>query len=124
MALFCAGTVVFLLVRDLALPEVRNTEVWLGLELRGAAARATAPLHWALYGGAAWAFWRERPWIWPAAIGYSALVAVSHLVWNLTSPRGGGLGDGLWQLGLFLVPTALLGLLARGAARDRTDGPA
>ena len=48
------ATVVFLAVRDLFVPHVRDVEVWFGFELRGAAARLTAPLHWAIFAFGAW----------------------------------------------------------------------
>lgn len=108
LALFCGATVVFLVGRDLTIPAVRDTEVWLGFELRGAAARWTAPLHWALYAAAAWAFATRRPWIWPAASLYAAAIALSHGVWNLTSPKGGGVVDALWQTALFAMPAVAL----------------
>ncbi len=107
-AAFCAGTVVFLVLRDLFLPQVRDVEVWLGFELRGWAARATAPLHWGVFALGAWGFWRCRPWIWPWAAVYGFYVAVSHLVWNLTSASGGGAGAGVVQLLLFSIPAAAL----------------
>ena len=53
--------------------QVAEVEVWLGIEVQGAWARWTAPLHWALFGGAAVAFWRSWNPIWPLAIGYSAV---------------------------------------------------
>ena len=108
MAIFCAVTLLFLVYRDLALPEVARVEVWLGIEVHGVWARWSAPLHWAIFAGAALAFWRAWRPIWPLAIGYSAYVAASHLIWNLTSPAGGGLLAGLLQTLLFLVPTATL----------------
>lgn len=108
MAIFCLATVIFLACRDLMLPDVRDTEVWLGIEVHGAVARLTAPLHWALYGFGAWAFWTRQPWIWPTATGYAVYVSLSHLIWNLTSPRGGGLFDGLWQLAFFLLAALLI----------------
>jgi len=108
LAAFCAATVVFLAVRDLTIPAVRDTDVCLGFEVHGWVARLTAPLHWALYALGAWGYWRCRPWVWPWASVYAFHVAVSHLVWNLTSPAGGGWTAGLWQLALFSVPAAAL----------------
>lgn len=108
MAVFCAATVAFLVVRDLFVPHVRDTEVWLGFELHGPAAWLTAPLHWAVFALGAWGFWRCRPWVWPWASVYALVIAVSHLVWNLTSPMGGGLSAGLLQLALFSVPAVAL----------------
>ena len=99
----CLLTVLFLVVRDLTLPHVRDVEVWFGLEVYGKWARWTAPVHWLWFGVAAYAFGRDRPWPWRVAPGYLVYIAVSHLVWNCTSPSGGGIGDGLVQLGAFLV---------------------
>src|SRR5262245_30360523 len=81
LALFCAATVVFLAARDLFVPEARDVEVWFGIELHGAAARLTAPLHWAIFALGAWASWRARPWFARAALGYAIYVAISHLIW-------------------------------------------
>jgi len=116
MAFFCAGTVVFLLVRDLMWPEVRDVEVWLGFELRGRWAQVSAPLHWGLFAFAAWAFYRGRPWIWTPAVAYALVIALSHLIWNLTSERGAGWLAGLLQLGLFSIPALLIhAIRPRGA---------
>jgi hypothetical protein len=107
LALFCAATVVFLAARDLLLPEIRDVEVWLGFEVRGAAARASAPLHWAIFAAGAWAFWRGLPWVWTAAAAYVFYVALSHLVWSEASPNGRG-----WPMGLLQATgISLLGLV-------------
>lgn len=108
LALFCAGTLLFLAARDLFVPHVRDTEVWLGFEVHGRAARLTAPLHWAVFAAGAWGYWHVRPWIWPWASVYAFVIAGSHLIWNLTSPSGGGLAAGLWQLALFSIPALAL----------------
>lgn len=108
LAVFCAGTVVFLVTRDLMLPRVQAVEVWLGIEVHGFWARATAPLHWALFAVGAWAFARGRAWIWPASSLYAVYVGISHLIWNLQSPNGGGLVHGVWQLLLFTGVGAVL----------------
>jgi len=113
LALFCALTVVFLAWRDLFVPHVRDVEVWLGFELHGAAARLTAPLHWAIFAVAAWGFWRAKPWIVPAAAGYVFYVAFSHVVWSEASPSGRGWPMGLLQAAGF----SLLGVLLLRAGR-------
>lgn len=119
LSLFCAATVVFLVVRDLWIPEVRDVEVWFGFELRGEAARATAPLHWAIFAVGAWAFATRRSWILPAAASYAFYVALSHGVWNVTSPSGHGALSGLAQTLAFSVPGfALLWLHRRRALRS------
>jgi hypothetical protein len=109
LAALCAVTVVFLAVRDLWLPEVRDVEVWLGFELHGPAAQLTAPLHWALFAFGAFAFWRGTPWIWKAAAAYVFYVALSHLIWSEVSPNGRGWPAGLAQAaGISLIGWLLL----------------
>jgi hypothetical protein len=112
LAAFCAFSVVFLAWRDLFVPEVRDVEVWLGFEVRGPAALASAPLHWAIFAAGAWAFWRGKPWIWPAAAGYVLVIALSHLVWSEASPHGNG-----WRMGL--LQAAGFALVALGLLRLR-----
>jgi hypothetical protein len=103
-AVFCAATVLFLVPRDLFFAATRDVEVWLGFEVRGAAALWTAPLHWALFAAGAWAFWTARPWVPAWAAGYAFYVAVSHLVWSEASPHGRGWPTGLAQALLLSLP--------------------
>lgn len=108
LAVFCAVAALFLAARDIFVPEVRDVEVWFGVELRGVAAIATAPLHWALFAWAAWAYWNSKSWVWPWAAVYAFAIAASHGIWNLTSPAGGGGFAAAWQVALFSVPGFLL----------------
>ena len=108
LAVFCLLTVVFLVPRDLFFPETRDVEVWLGFELRGRAARLTAPLHWAIFAVGAWGFWRAKPWIVPAAAAYVFYVAVSHVIWSEASPNGRGWPIGLAQAAAISIPGFLL----------------
>lgn len=121
-ALFCAFSAVFLAWRDLTVPEVGDVEVWLGFELHGAAARVTAPLHWAIFAAGAWAFWTERRFVWTAAAAYAFYVALSHLIWSELSPRGRGWPVGLAQAAALSVPGVLL-LRVRRALAARADAP-
>ena len=118
MALFCGSAVLFLVVRDLLLPEVREVEIWLGFEIHGWLALASAPLHWAIFVVGAWGFWQLRPWIWPWASLYAFYVALSHFIWNQTSPSGAGIAAGLLQFALLSIPAVCL-LLAKPAADAR-----
>ena len=108
MALFCVATVVLLVPRDLFYSDARFVEVWFGFELRGAAARLTAPLHWAIFALGAWAFWTQQPWITRAAAGYAFYVAASHLVWSEASPNGNGWLMGIAQAAALSIPGFLL----------------
>jgi hypothetical protein len=116
-ALFCLGSVLFLVPRDLCFEPTRDVEVWLGFELHGAAARLTAPLHWAIFAAGAWAFWTQRAWSAPAAAGYLFYVALSHVVWSETSPNGQGWPLGLAQAAAISLPALLLLRARRTLAR-------
>ena len=116
LALFCLGTVAFLVPRDLFVSNARDVEVWFGFELHGRLALLTAPLHWAIFLVGAYGFWFQRPWIVPAAAAYAFYVALSHLVWSEVSPNGHGWIAGLAQALVLSVPGFLL-LRARRAAR-------
>ena len=116
LAGFCLATVAFLVPRDLFVAETRDVEVWLGFELHGAAARLSAPLHWAIFAIGAWGFWRARPWIVPCAAGYCFYVALSHLIWSEASPHGQGWPMGLAQAAALSLPGFLL-LRARRSLR-------
>ncbi len=111
--------------RDLLYPEYGNVEVWLGFEVTGAAAYWSAPIHWAMFAVGAWAFWTCKPWALPATAGYAFYVAFSHIVWNATSPNGGGWSAGLLQAALFSLPGfGLLWLHSRLHSRTRREASA
>ena len=101
MSALCAFGALFLIYRDFAIPAVRDVEVWFGVELRGTAALATAPLHWAILTVGAWAHWTQQRWIALATAVYLHYVAFSHLVWSEASPHGRGWAMGLLQAALF-----------------------
>jgi len=119
LALFCAATVVFLAARDLFVPQARDVEVWFGFELRGAAARWSAPLHWGIFAVGAWACWTARPWLPTAAAAYTFYIALSHLVWSEASPNGHGWLAGVAQAAAISVPGWLL--LRRRRALERSS---
>jgi hypothetical protein len=117
LALFCAATLLFLVPRDLFFPDTRDVEVWFGFELRGRAARLTAPLHWAIFAFGGLAAWRAKAWVGPWAAGYAFYVAFSHLVFSEASPNGDGWQAGLWHAALFSIPGwGLLWVSRRGVA--------
>jgi hypothetical protein len=104
LAAFCLAALLFTVPRDLFVAGPRDVEVWLGFELRGAAARLTAPLHWAIFAFGAWAAWTAKPWILIAAAVYAFYVAIGHLVWNEVSPSGDGVAMGLLQAAALSIP--------------------
>ena len=91
----CVATLVISIVRDVFFAESRGVEVWFGFEVTGPLALVTAPIHWAIFAFAAWAFWNARPWIVSWAAAYLFYAALSHLVWSEASARGRG-----WPIGL------------------------
>jgi hypothetical protein len=107
--LFCLYMTFVYMPFDLFLkPVERDEEVWFGITLHGWAAKATAPVHWLIYGAGAYGFWKMRRWMWPWAAVYVLQVSFSMLVWNLLDPRGRGLLPGLVAAAVFLVPAVAL----------------
>src|SRR5262245_16855760 len=89
LMIVCAYLAFVFLPWDLFIkPVARDEEVWFGIMLRGWAAKATEPLHWAIYLAAVYGFWRMRPWMWPWAAVYMAQLALAILVWNLVYVGG------------------------------------
>jgi hypothetical protein len=86
MSALFAGSALYIAVRDIALPDVRDTEVWFGFALRGRAAQLSAPLHWAMLAAGAWAWWTQRAWAARATSVYLAYVALSHVIWSALNP--------------------------------------
>ena len=84
LMVFCAYMAVIYMPWDFFVKPVgRDAEAWVGLLVHGWAAKATEPLHWAIYAAGAYGFWRMRAWMWPWAALYAAQVAVGMLVWNI-----------------------------------------
>lgn len=69
-------------------PVAVDQEVWFGMLLTGWAAKATEPLHLALYAAFSWGLWKMRPWMRPLGTAWIVQVAIAMLVWNLTDERG------------------------------------
>ena len=100
-------------------PVERDEEVWLGFVLHGWSAKATEPLHWAIYAAGAYGFWKMRAWLHPWAALYTAQVAIGMLVWGLTDPRAQGRGI-LFGLPPFFAFGALAWQLWRSRAHFNT----
>ena len=123
LALVCLAALLINVPRDLFFEATRDVEVWLGFEVRGLAARLTAPIHWAIFGLGAWAFWNARPWIARWAAGYVFYVALSHLVWSEVSPNGRGWPIGLVQAtGISIFGVALFRAHNRQVASPLENG--
>jgi hypothetical protein len=117
LAVVCTVFLLIVVPSDLFVADARNTEVWLGFEAHGWLAILTAPIHWAMFAVAAWAFWTGRRWIVPWAAAYLFYVAVCHLVWSRVSPHGRGWPVGLAQaLAISACAVVLLRVGARSGA--------
>jgi uncharacterized protein len=89
LMLLCAYVAFVHVPRDFCCtPLARDAEVWFGITLRGWAAKATEPLHWLIYLGGAYGFWRMRPWMWPWAAVYTWQVALAVLIWEVHAGHG------------------------------------
>ena len=89
-------------------PVAQDQEVWFGIVLHGWAAKATEPLHWAIYAAGAWGFWHMRAWMWPWAAVYVAQISVGMLVWSVLDARGQGWIVGFVAATIFAVPAVAL----------------
>ena len=89
LMLFCIYMATVFMPWDMFVkPLARDQEAWFGILLRGWAAKATEPLHWAIYAAGAYGFWRMRAWMWPWAALYAAQVAIGMFVWNIVYVGG------------------------------------
>ncbi len=105
---FCLYMTFVYMPYDLFLkPVAEDREVWFGFVLDGWAAKATEPLHWAIYGAGAYGFWKMRPWMWPWAAVYVAQVAVAMGVFGLLYGPGSP-WLAIIPAAVFVVPTVAL----------------
>jgi hypothetical protein len=108
--LFCAYMTFIYMPFDLFFkPVAEDQEVWFGFMLTGWAAKATEPLHWAIYGAGTWGFHRMRPWMWPWASLYVAQIVFGMIVWGVLYSSGEPGPAGLIMGGIALA--ALIALV-------------
>jgi hypothetical protein len=106
---FCAYmTFIYMPFDVFVKPVASDDEIWFGVPLHGWAAKATEPLHWAIYAAGTVGFLRMRRWMWPWAAVYVAQIAVGMFVWNVLDSRGRGWIGGMVAAAVFLVPTVSL----------------
>jgi hypothetical protein len=107
--LFCAYMTFIYLPWDFFWkPVAVDQEAWFGVVLTGWAAKATEPLHWAIYAAGTYGLYRMRAWMWPWASLYVLQIAIGMFVWQLLDDRGRG-----WPMGVvaalpFLVLSVML----------------
>ncbi len=82
MMFFCAYMIFIYMPYDLFYKPVdQDEEVWFGIMLRGWMAKATAPVHWAIYGAGFYGFLKMRRWMHPWAALYVFQVAIGMGIW-------------------------------------------
>lgn len=109
LMLFCGYMTFFYLPWDLFVkPVAADQEVWFGIMLTGWAAKATEPVHWAIYAAGTYGFWKMRSWMWPWASLYVAQIAIGMFVWQMLDERASGLLGGALSATPFIVLTVML----------------
>lgn len=115
LMLFCAFMALVYMPWDIFVkPVAEDQEVWFGVMLTGWAAKATAPLHWFIYGAGAIGFWRMKSWMHPWASLYVAQIALGMFVWSMLYAGQASL---LFSTLVSLVFIALSAALWRARAR-------
>jgi short-subunit dehydrogenase len=124
LMLFCAYMAFVYVPWDFLLkPVALDEEVWFGVRLHGWWAKATEPIHLAIYAAGAYGFWYMRPWLWPWAAVYAGQIAIAMLVWPLLYPGAvGGTGRALLVGAAAFAAFAALAV-ALWRAKDRFRGP-
>jgi hypothetical protein len=116
---FCVYMTVLYLPFDFLLkPVAKDHEIWFGVALVGWWAKATEPLHWAIYAAGAYGFWKMKAWMWPWAAVYAGQVALAMLVWNVINVNGRGWLAGGLTAAVFAAP-----MIALWRARPLFTGP-
>lgn len=83
MMLFCAYMTFIYMPFDLFWKPVdQDEEVWFGYMLHGWAAKATEPVHWAIYALGLAGFLKMKRWMHPWAALYVFQIAVGMVVWS------------------------------------------
>ena len=109
LMIFCFFMAIIYVPWDFAFKPIReDEEVWFGILLTGWFAKATEPLHWAIYAAGAAGFWQMRTWMHPWAVLYVMQIAISMLVWSVLNEGGSGLfGAVLAAVPFLLLAVAL-----------------
>jgi|Marorgknorr_s2lv_3_1036020.scaffolds.fasta_scaffold00005_87 nitrogen fixation-related uncharacterized protein len=114
---FCAYMTFIYMPFDLFYKPVdQDAEVWFGYMLHGWAAKATEPLHWAIYGAGFYGFLKMKSWMFPWASLYVFQVAIGMVVWPLLykgTPPLIGVAIG--------IPFVILGVMLWRAKNEFSD---
>jgi hypothetical protein len=82
LLVFCAYMTFIYMPFDLFWKPVdQDEEVWFGYMLHGWMAKATAPIHWAIYGAGFYGLLKMKSWLHPWAALYVFQIAIGMAVW-------------------------------------------
>lgn len=105
--LFCVYMTFFYMPFDFFYkPVVDDDEIWFGVVLHGWAAKATEPIHWAIYAAGFYGFLNMKSWMHPWAGLYVIQVAIAMAVFPWLN-QGAPLYAGL----LIAVPFVILAIM-------------
>lgn len=117
LMLFCGYMTFFYMPFDFFYkPVAEDQEVWFGYMLHGWAAKATEPIHWAIYGAGFYGFLKMKPWMFPWASLYVFQVAIAFAVWGVLYGDTNPLVSAV-----FAIPFVILGIML-WRSRDRFNG--
>ena len=117
LMLFCAYMTFIYMPFDLFYkPVAVDEEVWFGYRLHGWAAKATEPLHWAIYGAGFYGFLKMKSWMFPWAALYTFQVAIAFGVFGWLYTQAHPLVSAAMAL-----PFTVLGIML-WRSKDRFNG--
>ncbi|MBO6557651.1 MAG: hypothetical protein JJ934_11875 [Pseudomonadales bacterium] len=106
LLVFCAYMTFIYMPFDLFIkPVAEDEEIWFGYVLTGWAAKATEPIHWAIYGGGFYGFLKMKSWMHPWAAVYVFQVAIAMAVFPWLYRDAGFTGIAV------AVPFVILGVM-------------
>ena len=129
LMIFCAYMTFIYMPFDMFYkPVAEDEEVWFGYMLHGWAAKATEPLHWAIYGAGFYGFLKMKSWMHPWAALYVFQIAIGMAVWPLlyqgVSPLVGvAIGLPFVALGVVLwrARPRFIGIVEHAGAESESD---
>ena len=106
MFVFCAYMTFIYMPFDMFIkPVAEDEEIWFGYMLTGWAAKATEPIHWAIYGAGFYGFLKMKSWMHPWAALYVFQVAIAMAVFPWLHRDAGFAGIAV------AVPFVILGVM-------------
>lgn len=132
LMVFCAYMTFIYMPFDMFIkPVAEDEEVWFGYMLTGWAAKATEPIHWAIYGFGFYGFLKMKSWMFPWASLYVFQVAIAMGVWGYLYGSGSIVGSivvgavfAVLGVMLWLAKPQFSGLAAESGEISEVEDPA